>query len=159
MKVWTRLSESDLYDIAQEIGVAIAIQQVSTEHWNGSGVHRSEIPRVGRAYSFGLRPLKTTRDEYGDYRYQRTSASVFHDERRVFAVCWHGHRDFMRAVFKRDPEARIKTALGRTRTDPGADYRGREDFEEKFPDTAYINVGSMMYPQYASEVCKCGGWA
>ena len=144
MKVWTRLSESDLYDIAENLGICIADRgSVNTRD--------NSIRKVGRAYSFNLRPDKNTRDDDGDYRYQRTSASAFHDERRVFAVCWHGHRDFMWGIFGRDPEARIKTMW--------ADYKGRDDFDAKYPDTAYQNVGSMMYPRYASEICKCGSWA
>lgn len=42
-------------------------------------------------------------------------------------VCWHGHRDFMREVFKHEPNARIKTSL--------AHYRSREDFEARYRGT------------------------
>lgn len=144
MKVWTTLTEGQLYDIAEEIGVKIADRGSVNER-----VH--SIPRVGRAYSFGLRPDKTTRDEDGNYRYQRLSASWHNDQRRVFAVCWHGHRDFMRELFVRDPSARIKSAV--------ADYRGVEEFEDKHPDTAYRNVGAPIWPRTMAEVCTCGSWS
>lgn len=155
MKVWTTLSESELYDVANEVGVAIAVGQTSTEDWysaryetGGNTVVRVEIPKIGRAYSFGLRPLRALgKSTSGDYLYQRTSASGFHADRRVFAVCWHGHRDFMRAIYKRDQNARIKSYI--------ADYRNAQDFEEKFPATGHENVGSMMYPMQAREVCNC----
>ena len=140
MKVWTTLSDDEIYDIANELCVSIADRGTI---YNG----RPPIRRDGRALYFGLRPDPGCKDEDGNHRYQRTSASAFHSERRVFAVCWHGHRDFMREIFKRDPSARVKTAW--------ADYKGVEDFEEKFPETAYLNVGSMMYPMFASEVCTC----
>jgi len=140
MKVWTTLSDNDIYDIANGVGVCIADRGTVYNH-------RPAIARTGRAYNFGLRPDAAFKDENGNYMYQRTSASAFNSERRVFAVCWHGHRDFMRAIFEADPDARIKTMW--------ADYRGSEDFEEKFPGTAYRNVGSMMYPMRASEVCAC----
>ena len=139
MKVWTTLTDDDLYDIATEIGVRISAQG---SVYNG----RPAIGRDGRARRFNLRPTDE-RNENGDRPYQRVSASAFRPERRVYAVCWHGYRDFMREIFSRDPEARIKTYV--------ADYKGKEDFEEKYPETAYTNVGSMMYPQYLSEVCKC----
>ena len=137
MTVWTTLSPADLRQCASDIGVILTDR----------GSETREIPMVGRAYSFTLRPdSKQARDEYGNLPYQRRSASVFR-ERRVHAVCWHGHRDFMREIFHRDPDARIKTSW--------ADYRGKESFEDRFPATAYRNVGAPIYPQYASEVCYC----
>lgn len=45
------------------------------------------------------------------------------------AVCWHGHRDFMRALFKLAPDAIISTTL--------ATYRGREDFERSHGATRH----------------------
>jgi len=47
--------------------------------------------------------------------------------RRLPYVTWEGHREFMRIIFRDFPEARIKTAL--------ADYRGRDDFWTKHPET------------------------
>ena len=128
MKVWN-VDETTLRQCAREVGVKL-----------------HETREVGRAVQFTLRP-DGDKDEDGNYRWQRLSASVLHDERRVFAVCWHGHRAFMREVFAANPDARIKTAW--------ADYRGSEHFEETHGDTAYQNVGSLMYPRYACEVCTC----
>jgi len=133
MKVWG-VNETQLEICADEVGVKLY-----------------ELRPDGRALRFGIRPTGE-RDEYGNYKYQRTSSSGFNPERRVHAVCWHGHRDFMRAIFKREPNARIKTMW--------ADYKGSQDFERKFGATAHLNVGSMMYPAYAGSVCKChtGSW-
>ncbi len=147
MKVWTKLSENDIYNIADEVGVAIALSQVSTERHFGMTVPPPEIPKVGRAFSFGLRPLTSLGRIDGDYKYQRTSSSGFSPDRRVFAVCWHGWRDFMIALYERDPDARIKTVF--------ADYHGVEGFRRNYEATGNKNVGSMMYPMQAREVCNC----
>jgi|SRR5215831_320541 len=83
--------------------------------------------------------------------YQRLSASWMHDERRVAAICWHGHRDFMRAIFDKYPHATIVTNwYGPVR------YRGIEEFNEKHEETAYRNVGAPIFPRMACEICSCG---
>lgn len=69
--------------------------------------------------------------------------------RRVSAACWHVHRDFMKEVFRINPEARIQTAL--------ADYKGLEDFQAFFPVTGGTNVGSRAQPLAISEACNCPG--
>jgi len=77
-------------------------------------------------------------------RYQRLS----HDgTRRVHAVCWHGHRDFMVRLFDEYPEARLKSAM--------ADYRGRDDFIETHEATASRNIGSIMNPTQYGMACLC----
>lgn len=63
------------------------------------------------------------------------------------AVCWHGHRDFLMALFCAHRDARVRSSF--------ADYRGYADFEEKFDETYYHNVGSVMRPRYAGEMCDC----
>lgn len=128
MKVWG-VTEEQLSVVADRIGVKLY-----------------ELREDGRALRFTLRPTGD-RDEWGNYPYQRRTASWQDTERRVWAVCWHGHRDFMREVFRVNPDARIKTGW--------ADYKGAENFEENYRDTAFINVGSQMFPQQANEVCFC----
>jgi hypothetical protein len=58
----------------------------------------------------------------------------------------------MRAVFRVNPDARIKTMW--------VDYKGAMDFKRKFGATAHKQVGSMMFPAYADQICKCrtGSW-
>jgi len=132
MKVW-HVSADELQDVANEVGVEL-----------------KDVRKDGRALRFQLRPCGMRID--GDYKYQRTSSSGFRPERRVFAVCWHGHRDFMSRVFKLRPDARIKTTW--------ADYKGAKNFADTFEATARLNVGSRMYPMQADSVCKChtGSW-
>lgn len=89
-----------------------------------------------------------------EYPYQRVSASaMFHEGRRVHAVCWHGFRDFYRELFNRVPEATAETSFTRRL---GIGRYTSENFEDVYFDTAYINVGSMAYPMNAAEVCSCG---
>jgi hypothetical protein len=63
------------------------------------------------------------------------------------SVCWHGHRDFFRALFELAPEARVVTAM--------ATYRGREDFEASHEESGWRNIGSQMDPIYARDACDC----
>ena len=132
MKVW-EVTETQLIECAEGIGVKL-----------------HELRTEGRALRFTLRPTGQKID--GDHKYQRTSASGFHPDRRVHAVCWHGHRDFMLAVFERNPAARIKTMW--------SDYKGRDDFLENYEMTGYKQVGAAFAPMQAREVCNCanGGW-
>lgn len=136
MKVWTTLDPSEIRECADEIGVQIH------SDWAGNGIMRD-----GRAWNFRL-ALRSGVKRGRNHKYQRMSAGYNAGERRVAAVCWHGHRDFMRAIYRRDPDARIKSAF--------ADYRGSEEFEQKFPTTGDRNIGSMYYPTLAREACTCG---
>ena len=67
--------------------------------------------------------------------------------RRIHAVCWHGHRDFLRALFTRTPMAIVVTAV--------AQYRGRDHFEISFVATGAQNIGSQAYPRRLDRACEC----
>lgn len=140
MKVWTVLNPDEIRAVATSVGVRIH------SDWNGSGIRKD-----GCAWNFRLALGDEKRGDSGR-KYQRTSTSYFNEGRKIAAVCWHGHRDFMLALYEHDPNARIKTHW--------ADYRGVEDFREKFGNTGYRNVGSMMYPMFAKDICTCswGDW-
>ena len=65
------------------------------------------------------------------------------------AVCWHGHRDFMRALFVVEINGRVQTAM--------ADYRGRRDFEDSYRDVLdYSNEyrGNGYVDSYTACVCE-----
>ena len=68
-------------------------------------------------------------------------------EHPVNAVCWHGFREFFRAVYRREPNAVFRTAM--------AIYKGSDGFETTFLATGYKNIGSQMYPVQAREACFC----
>lgn len=97
--------------------------------------------RVNRRGHILFRLLPTS-DEY-----RKISTGWGSRGRRVHAVCWHGHRYFMSHLFDKFPNAVLKTCL--------ATYRGLNDFEEKYPDTGWDNVGSMIAPVFRREACKC----
>jgi hypothetical protein len=139
MKIYD-VPKHDLETIARTVGVELSGDDVSNsrgDRWQGR-----LIPDNSETH--GTSELA---------KYQRTSASQFGYSdrlgrgRKVHAVCWHGYRDFMQAVFDRFPAARIQTSF--------ADYRGAEDFADKYPATAYKNIGSLMYPVYVSDACEC----
>ena len=87
------------------------------------------------------------RGEAGDAPYQRISKSYYMNERRTHAVCWHGFRDFFRACFALAPNAKFRTAI--------ATWNGSDDFENRFRNTGFANVGSIMCPVRAIDVCRC----
>ena len=87
----------------------------------------------GRRVRFTLE----TRDAWK--RGSRTSASGRHMRK----ASWEAHRDVLAALFELDAGATIKTTL--------AIYRGREDFEAKFPATGDKNVGSIIEPRTMKE--------
>jgi hypothetical protein len=43
------------------------------------------------------------------------------------AVCWHGHRDFLMALYRRVPDAKVRTAF--------ITYQNAEHFEANYRDT------------------------
>jgi len=75
----------------------------------------------------------------------RTSSSYL--RRHTPAACWHAYRDVLEAVFAEYPDARVQTSM--------ATYKGRDGFRDKYSDTAYVNIGSQMYPACMPELCEC----
>ena len=84
--------------------------------------------------------------------------------KRTSSVCWHGHRDFFRALLKRRPDARIQTTLLARENrfnvyhgdlTSGARWYTAENFEHVFPLTADLNIGSERDPLYVSDACEC----
>ena len=84
--------------------------------------------------------------------WQRYSASPFTTRagkrRRVHAVCWHGHRAFMRALYALAPSARIVTAF--------TTYNGAAEFEAKHEATAGQQTGPSIARVAFAELCACG---
>ena len=67
--------------------------------------------------------------------------------RKVNAICWHGFRDFLTELYKIYSDLRVFTAQ--------ITYNNKEDFELKYPDTANINIGSMVQPLSYGNACFC----
>ncbi|MEK7505901.1 MAG: hypothetical protein AAB597_03360 [Patescibacteria group bacterium] len=119
MLIWG-IGELDLQGIAQQVGV----QLVGPES-------------VGRGLRFTLRPGD-------DRKWQRRSAT---SGRRINAVCFHGHKAFMEAVFALYPEARIKSVM--------ADYRGVEEFNRQHEEVGDRNISNRMRPMSFWKACDC----
>ena len=121
--------------------------------YNSNGNRSARAPR----FSFTLRPDKTTREtitgprggkRFGNYQWQRTSTGYNSNDRRVFAVCWHGHRAFLEYLFNVAPNAIVRSSLGGRKIV----HRGTVDLE-----TAWIPLGAPVmggYPR-AAEACVC----
>jgi len=128
------VSLSEIQRLALEIGVTFEGTDIGVK-----------FPRVrGR-----LIPDRSVPKE--DRNYPRVSAGFGTQGRNVFAVCWHGHRDFFRHLFEDYPEATVNTGLA---TMAGIGMYTSENFENVFPDTN-INIGPPIFPVYAAEACKC----
>jgi hypothetical protein len=67
--------------------------------------------------------------------------------RRMPAACWHVTRDVLGEVLRVAPEAKITTQM--------ATYTAAT-WEERYPATAYVNVGSALQPRYMPDLCACG---
>lgn len=146
MRLYTSLSSTDLREIAADIGVEISTSG-NTAPSAGKPISRGR--NAGKTlYTFVLRPDRATADADGNCRHQRESAGWSTGGRRVHAVCWHGHADFMALVFRADPAARFETAF--------ATYAGIADFARNYRETAYRNIGAPIAPVSAASACRCG---
>ena len=81
--------------------------------------------------------------------YQRTGFYTNKDgtPRKINAICWHGFRDFLLNLYEHSDKLRVVTAQ--------ATYLNKEDFLNKYPDTAYNNIGSQIQPMNYADACLC----
>ena len=116
----------DIFNLAEKLGIKAVINTDSSNCFNVK-LNRSnndKYQRTGFMYSENLQ------------RYNKVSA-----------ICWHGFRDFMIAMYELDINLRFVTAQ--------ATYKNKDDFYIKFPDTAYKNIGSLMNPINFGNACLC----
>jgi hypothetical protein len=129
MKIWGA-SEKEIRQAAAEVGIRLWDDEY------GRGPFKDGRALRVRLCIDRLQP----RNASGYAPFQRTG----HRGRRLPYVCWHGHKRFMLALFRRQPEARIKTAL--------ADYHGRADFLLKHKGT--FGQGNGFNVAYGQR-CTC----
>lgn len=67
--------------------------------------------------------------------------------RRMPAACWHAIRDVLAEILRTNPTAKLTTSL--------ATYTA-STWEERYPPTGAVNIGSVMQPRYMTELCDCG---
>lgn len=128
-----------LIKFATEDQARAALENVNTpEYYSGNLDFRNFRTKYRKTRTFDLGFTLRVNDSKGP------GSRRAHSGRRTVNASWEAHRDFMRAMFEQCPEAHIQTHM--------ATYKGWQDFERKFPDTAYTNVGSRMYPMYMSDL-------
>jgi|TARA_R110002012_G_scaffold284269_1_gene475001 hypothetical protein len=116
----------DIFNLAEKLGIKAVINTDSSNCFNVK-LNRSDndkYQRTGFMYSENLK------------RYNK-----------VGAICWHGFRDFMIAMYELDSNLRFVTAQ--------ATYKNKDDFYIKFPGTAYKNIGSYNKPLNYGDACLC----
>lgn len=122
------VTEAELEQAARQVGVRLGNLRP-----NGRGL-RFTLWTKGKPPKYGRRS-QTIRNRDGSLR------------RIPGRVCWHGHRDFFRAVFRLQPQAYFDTAL--------AKYEGTLDFERKFPDTGFNRVDYYGAAAHFRDACDC----
>lgn len=129
MKVWG-VYDDEIRELANEVGLRILGEwdHVPAIHerlealrerypsWDPTGIRRE-----GKGYRFRL--ALRERLPTGELKFQK----IGYDGRRTSGVCWHGYREFLMALFRKFPEARVQTALG--------DFRGRDNFLQNYRRT------------------------
>ena len=66
---------------------------------------------------------------------------------RVNAVCWHGFRDFFRAVYEQDSAVTFRTAVDT--------WKNAADFELRFAASGHRNIGPPIAPVCMADACRC----
>lgn len=72
--------------------------------------------------------------------------------RKVWAVCLHGHYEFIGALFRIDPSSWVVSSLARAN---GFSKVTDDNLEEVYEALRGVNIGSIMFPQYYDECCDC----
>ncbi len=134
----TNVTRHILEDAAHAVGVTLQDYQDQSRP-TGKPRHRFRLKPVttrtpsGRVAVNGRGPYTALRSRWGK-------------DRMINAVCWHGHREFYRELFRRAPDAVVTTKLAR--------YTAAT-FESVFPATGGTNIGSRMEPQRLDHACRC----
>jgi len=116
--------------------------------------HKTHIMRDNRTISlsvclFPYHPIEQCRQ----YRRIGKGLNPRQKTRALNAVCFHGHKAFMQALFQNIPKARIRSLMtDRVRTK----WMDAENFKQVAQDIESVNVGSLMESTVYSETCECG---
>lgn len=139
----TKVSADVLRRAAEKIGVEAEIETVNQKGTR----HRVKLFPLVTEDHLCTKSGRRIEGEKGDAAYQRESTGYGTAGRRVNAVCWHGFRDYFRAVFAEAPEATFRTSLNT--------WRGSEDFEKRFLASGYKNIGPRIAPVSIVDACRC----
>lgn len=147
-----------------------ALETAAIAAANSVGVRLYNLRHSGKGIAFTLKtgePNERRINWRGKFqwspRYQRLSAYPKRSTAKGFegaefhsvvpgAVCWHGHRDFLRALYRLVPDAKIRTAF--------ITYQNAEHFEANYESTwdGAPDKARGSYPGYAKpyqDACTC----
>lgn len=119
---------------------AAVVERVSRELYDGNLTVWDSAPSALNRAGNRFRQRLRVRDSRG--RGARRSWSG----RRQPAACWHTVRDVVRATLAQYPGAVFRTAYA---------VYDAETFEERYPRTGTINVGSLAQPVTMPDLCEC----
>lgn len=103
-------------------------------------VHRA-LAKANEQYEGNLELTAPTRSgsiRLRTHRAKQLGSRLSWRGRCMVWASWEAHRDFLKALFEINPNASVRTKF--------ANYMGKDDFEDKYPATAYRNIGSIMEP-------------
>ena len=114
----------------------------------GLGFRPDNVRRKGNYTLFVLRmalptPPRKANPNHPALHYRKHGYS----KNWTFAVCFHGHKEFMDRIFEINPNAIIRTCK--------AAYLGMNDFANKFESVGDLNAGSMLNPIRYRDMCNC----
>lgn len=135
----------EIRNVTNPSNIGTAILRTS-EKWGDNITSRGITSNMRRNGNYNARVRLVAHSSFGDGT--RESASG----RRGPWVCWHAQRDFFRALFEIEPNATVRTGLGKG----GVTYTAG-NFETTFPDTYRVNAGSLYYPREFGGLCGHGG--
>ena len=118
--------ENSINQIANKLGIEIDYNSIS-----------------GNCYRVKLNKKKENKNYQRKGFYNNKNGTP----RKVNAICWHGFRDFLTELYNIYSDLRVFTAQ--------ITYNNKQDFELKYPDTANINIGSMVQPLSYKNACFC----
>jgi hypothetical protein len=130
MKIYNTRNKSDfensINQIANKLGIEIDYNSIS-----------------GNCYRVKLNKKKENKNYQRKGFYNNKNGTP----RKVNAICWHGFRDFLTELYNIYSDLRVFTAQ--------ITYNNKKDFELKYPDTANINIGSMVQLLRYKDACFC----
>ena len=127
----------------------VVLNRFNNKHKTSVYLQDEKVGGIRKPYVQGVLRLHHTPDKYhrrGQARLDYYTMEHIGVPKRMPCVCWHGCRDFFRAVFTQYPTATIRTGK--------ATYKGRDNFEATYQDTD-VNIGSQIFPMQFSEACDC----
>jgi hypothetical protein len=143
------VTREQLEQAAAEVGVRL----VTGDRYPNHGPAERPTKR-GLEYRFNLATdsarFGIAKDGKGGAPYRRMSDRPPH-RTLPGRVCWCGHRDYLRALYRLAPGAYVRTAM--------ATYKNAADFERHFPETYHKQAPYMGFhlTAPADQVCTCQG--